>query len=196
MEITQFTYCPNGRQHRAGAGFLLSSPTAWSALPCTFQQISRSTTSTIWKWTQDLSYGRCGPSPGGRAVHLQFRGGRCGDAARSFRKIRSRIHPRRPKSLVLPAYEFCLKCSIYLQPAGRPRAISVTERDRLHRPIRNLARACAEAYLSQREAMGFPLLKNRELSPCARGPVRPSCFIRIGERREQANGSTFLFDRG
>ena len=38
-------------------------------------------------------------------------------------------------------------------------AISVTERTGYIGRIRNLARACAEGYLEQREAMGFPLLK-------------------------------------
>jgi glycyl-tRNA synthetase alpha chain len=38
-------------------------------------------------------------------------------------------------------------------------AISVTERQRYILRVRNLARACAKAYLEQREAMGFPLLK-------------------------------------
>jgi len=63
---------------------------------------------------------------------------------------------------VLPAYEFCLKCSHTFNLLDARGAISVTERTGFIARIRNLARACAEAYLSQREAMGFPLLKNRD----------------------------------
>jgi glycyl-tRNA synthetase alpha chain len=66
------------------------------------------------------------------------------------------------KGLVLPAYEFCLKCSHTFNLLDARGAISVTERTGFIGRIRNLARACAEAYLSQREAMGFPLLKNKE----------------------------------
>ena len=66
-----------------------------------------------------------------------------------------------PKGLVLPAYEFCLKCSHAFNLLDARGAISVTERTGYIARIRNLARACAEAYLAQREAMGFPLLKNR-----------------------------------
>ncbi len=65
------------------------------------------------------------------------------------------------QGLVLPAYEFCLKCSHTFNLLDARGAISVTERTGYIARIRNLARACAEAFLSQREAMGFPLLKNK-----------------------------------
>jgi len=63
------------------------------------------------------------------------------------------------KGLVLPAYEFCLKCSHTFNLLDARGAISVTERTGYIARIRNLARACAEAFLAQREAMGFPLLR-------------------------------------
>ena len=37
-------------------------------------------------------------------------------------------------------------------------AISVTERQRFIGRVRALARACAEAWVAQREALGYPLL--------------------------------------
>jgi len=60
--------------------------------------------------------------------------------------------------LVLPAYEYCLKCSHTFNLLDARGAISVTERTGYIGRIRNLARASAEAYLKQREGMGFPLL--------------------------------------
>ena len=60
--------------------------------------------------------------------------------------------------LVLPAYEFCLKCSHTFNLLDARGAISVTERTGYIGRIRNLARLCSEAYLNQRETMGFPLL--------------------------------------
>jgi len=63
-------------------------------------------------------------------------------------------------SLVLPAYEYCLKCSHAFNLLDARGAISVTERTRYIGRIRNLARRCAEAYLKQREEMGFPLLRH------------------------------------
>jgi glycyl-tRNA synthetase alpha chain len=61
--------------------------------------------------------------------------------------------------LVLPAYEFCLKCSHTFNLLDARGAISVTERTGYIGRIRNLARGSAEAFLKQREGMGFPLLK-------------------------------------
>jgi glycyl-tRNA synthetase alpha chain len=61
--------------------------------------------------------------------------------------------------IVLPAYEFCLKCSHTFNLLDARGAISVTERTGYITRIRNLARVCAETYLKQREQMGFPLLK-------------------------------------
>jgi glycyl-tRNA synthetase alpha chain len=63
------------------------------------------------------------------------------------------------KSLVLPAYDYCLKCSHSFNMLDARGAISVTERTAYIARVRNLARKCARGYLKQREDMGFPLLK-------------------------------------
>ncbi len=63
------------------------------------------------------------------------------------------------KKLVLPAYDYCLKCSHVFNLLDARKAISVAERTRYIGRIRNIARSVAEAYVAQRENMGFPLLK-------------------------------------
>ena len=63
------------------------------------------------------------------------------------------------QGLVLPAYDYCLKCSHTFNLLDARKAISVTERVGYIGRVRNLARMCAEASVKQREAMGFPLLK-------------------------------------
>ena len=63
--------------------------------------------------------------------------------------------------MVLPAYEFCLKCSHVFNLLDARGAISVTERTGFIARVRNLARACAESWVAQREAMGFPLAKEK-----------------------------------
>jgi glycyl-tRNA synthetase alpha chain len=65
------------------------------------------------------------------------------------------------KLLILPAYEYCLKCSHTFNILDAQGAISVTERTGYIVRIRNMARACAVKYLEQREQLGFPLLKKR-----------------------------------
>jgi len=64
------------------------------------------------------------------------------------------------KGLVLPAYDYVLKCSHTFNLLDARGAISVTERTGYIARVRALARLCAQAYVEQRERLGFPLLKN------------------------------------
>jgi glycyl-tRNA synthetase alpha chain len=63
------------------------------------------------------------------------------------------------KGFSLPAYDYTLKCSHIFNLLDARGALSVTERTRFISRVRDLARACAKAYLSLREELGFPLLK-------------------------------------
>jgi glycyl-tRNA synthetase alpha chain len=63
------------------------------------------------------------------------------------------------KNLVLPAYDYCLKCSHIFNLLNARGAISVNERTNYIGRVRNLARVSAELYLKQREEMGYPLLQ-------------------------------------
>ena len=64
-----------------------------------------------------------------------------------------------PEKLVLPAYDYALKCSHAFNLLDARGAISVTERTSYITRIRNLSKSCAKAYVEQREALGYPLLK-------------------------------------
>jgi glycyl-tRNA synthetase alpha chain len=68
------------------------------------------------------------------------------------------------KSFVLPAYDYCLKCSHTFNLLQARGAISITERTSYIARVRNLARAVAEAFLKQREDMNFPLLNKKVAS--------------------------------
>jgi glycyl-tRNA synthetase alpha chain len=61
--------------------------------------------------------------------------------------------------VVLPAYEFALKCSHAFNVLDSRGAVSVTERVELIKRVRNLAVGCAEAFVESREQLGFPLLE-------------------------------------
>lgn len=63
------------------------------------------------------------------------------------------------KGLVLPAYDYTLKCSHVFNVLDARGAISVTERQKYIGRVRTLARRCAEGYVAMRERLGFPLLK-------------------------------------
>ena len=62
------------------------------------------------------------------------------------------------KRLVLPAYDFVVKAAHQFNVLDARGAIGVTERARFIGRVRGLAKGVAEAYLAQREALGFPLL--------------------------------------
>lgn len=68
------------------------------------------------------------------------------------------------KELVLPAYEYCLKCSHTFNLLDARGVLSVTERTGYIARVRGLAKLCAEAFYRQREKMGFPLLSRSNKS--------------------------------
>ena len=61
--------------------------------------------------------------------------------------------------IVLPAYDYCLKCSHVFNILEARGAISVTERTKYIDRIRNMARWVSKNYINQREELGYPLLK-------------------------------------
>ena len=61
--------------------------------------------------------------------------------------------------LVLPAYDYVLKCSHTFNLLDSRGAISVNERTAYIGRVRAMARLCATAYVEQREKLGFPMLK-------------------------------------
>jgi glycyl-tRNA synthetase alpha chain len=61
--------------------------------------------------------------------------------------------------LVLPGYDFVLKCSHTFNLLDARGAISVSERTRFIGRVRALARMAAQGYLAERERLGFPMLK-------------------------------------
>jgi glycyl-tRNA synthetase alpha chain len=63
--------------------------------------------------------------------------------------------------LVIPAHEAVLKCSHLFNVLDARGALSVTERAAHIQRIRKLACRAADAYVAQREGMGFPLMASR-----------------------------------
>ena len=64
--------------------------------------------------------------------------------------------------LVLPAYEWTLKCSHIFNTLDARGAVSATERVGVIKRIRDLAVGCAAQFLESRRRLGFPLLPESE----------------------------------
>jgi len=62
------------------------------------------------------------------------------------------------KGLVAPGYDYVIKCSHLFNVLEARGAISVSERTGYITRVRGLARKAAQAFLAQREELGFPLL--------------------------------------
>jgi len=73
--------------------------------------------------------------------------------------------------LVLPAYDYALKCSHLFNLLEARGAIGVAERTTLMGRCRALARRCAEAYITEREALGYPLRNAFKPTAPGRGPA-------------------------
>ncbi|MGL5312890.1 MAG: glycine--tRNA ligase subunit alpha [Peptostreptococcaceae bacterium] len=63
------------------------------------------------------------------------------------------------KGLVIPSYDYVLKCSHTFNTLDARGAIGVSQRASFIGRVRNMARSVSLAYVKQREEMGFPLLK-------------------------------------
>ncbi len=63
------------------------------------------------------------------------------------------------RGLVIPAYDYVLKCSHTFNTLDARGAIGVSQRASFIGRVRNMAKAVAELYVKQREEMGYPLLK-------------------------------------
>lgn len=79
----------------------------------------------------------------------------------AFRSYEAECLKALEAGLVLPAYDYCLKCSHTFNLMDARGFISVTERVGVIGRVRNLACKVAAAYLENRKTLGFPLLKTQ-----------------------------------
>ena len=63
------------------------------------------------------------------------------------------------RGLVIPAYDYVLKCSHAFNTLDARGAVGVSQRASFIGRVRNMSRNVAAAFVKQREEMGFPLLK-------------------------------------
>ena len=84
---------------------------------------------------------------------------------RLFDQYEAEGHRLLKLGLVLPAYDYALRCSHTFNVLEARGAISVTERTGFIQRVRRLSVACAKRYIQARETLGFPLLRKRAFAP-------------------------------
>ncbi len=154
MEITQFTY------FQQAGGIDLMPVTAELTYGIERIAMYLQDVDNVFdiKWNSEVTYGQVHHQSEVEfsAYHFEH-----ADAALNFELFdRYEAEAKRlvAAGLVLPAYDFCLKCSHVFNILDARGAISVTERQRFVGRVRGLARACAEGYVRSRARLGFPLL--------------------------------------
>ena len=155
MEITQFTYF-----QQAGSVELSPIPVELTyGLERIAMYLQGVDNVYDLKWNDTITYGDVHHQQEVEQSTYNFEKADVGMLFDLFNMYENEAKRMVAEGLVLPLYEFCLKCSHTFNLLDARGAISVTERTGYIGRIRNLARSAAEGYLKQREAMGYPLLK-------------------------------------
>lgn len=113
------------------------------------------------RWTEKISYGELFKEREREWSVFNFEKSDTGMTQELFWKYSEKAKQLLEEKLVLPAYDYCLKCSHLFNLLDARAAISATERPTYIAGVRDLARICAKEYLARREELGFPLLKEK-----------------------------------
>ncbi|MDH3392169.1 MAG: glycine--tRNA ligase subunit alpha [Desulfobacterales bacterium] len=114
-------------------------------------------------WNEEVSYGQIFHQAEVEFSRFNFEEANVEALIQFFDTYESEAHTLVGKGLILPAYDYCLKCSHTFNLLDARKAISVAERTRYIGRIRNIARQVAMQYTEQRKEMGYPLLKREEV---------------------------------
>ena len=109
-------------------------------------------------WNENVTYGQIFHQAEKEFSAFNFEEANVPDLTRAFDNYERDGLQLIDKGLILPGYDYCLKCSHTFNLLDARKAISVAERTRYIGRIRNIARKVAQKYLEQREEMGYPLL--------------------------------------
>jgi glycyl-tRNA synthetase alpha chain len=110
-------------------------------------------------WNKDVTYGEIFHQAEKEFSAFNFEEANVADLTVAFDNYEREALKLVDKGLILPGYDYCLKCSHTFNLLDARKAISVAERTRYIGRIRNIARHVAQRYVEQRAAMGHPLLK-------------------------------------
>lgn len=110
-------------------------------------------------WNEHVTYGEIFHQAEKEFSTFNFEEANVGDLTQAFDNYEREALKLVDKGLILPGYDYCLKCSHTFNLLDARKAISVAERTRYIGRIRNIARQVAQRYVEQRAAMGHPLLK-------------------------------------
>jgi glycyl-tRNA synthetase alpha chain len=165
MEITQFTYF----QQAGGLELAPISAEITYGLERLTMFLSLSKSIYDVDWVEGVSYGQVRKQEEYELSRYYFEVADVDFLNRQFEGYEKEAQRCLEAGLVLPAYECALKCSHSFNVLDARGAVSVTERVGLMKRVRDLAVACAKAYVESREKLGFPLLQQPGEAPAVAG---------------------------
>ncbi len=155
MEVTQFTYF----QQVGGIDCQLESAELTYGIERLAMYIQEKNNVFELEWVDGINYGDVFKKAEYEHSVYSFEEGDVEMLFNLFETYEREAKRLIEKGLVMPAYDYILKCSHSFNVLDARGAISVTERTAYIGRIRVLARLIAQAYVKQREEMGYPLLK-------------------------------------
>ena len=155
MEITQFTYF----QQVGSINCDLESAELTYGLERIAMYLQDVDNIFDIKWNKDITYGEIFNMAEYEHSVYSFEKANIETSKELFNIYESQANEILEEKLILPSYDYVLKCSHTFNVLDARGAISVSERTNYISRVRNLARIVASSYLEKRKEMGFPLLK-------------------------------------
>ncbi len=154
MEITQFTYF----QRVGGFDLAPISLELTYGLERISMFVQKQASIFELEWTPGLTYGEVCHEDEAQFSRYNFETADIDLQHQLFELYEAECRRCLEDELVLPAYEYVLKCSHAFNLLDARGAIGVAERTSYIGRVRDLARAVAEGYRALREKLGYPLL--------------------------------------
>jgi glycyl-tRNA synthetase alpha chain len=154
MEITQFTYF----QQAGGIDLNPISAEITYGLERIAMYLTNVNSVYDLEWAPGVSYGQVHHRAEVEFSRFNFELADTAVHARLFETYETQARHLLRHDLILPAYDYCLKCSHLFNLLDARGAVSVTERTSYLGRLRAISREVAEGYLREREALGYPLL--------------------------------------
>ena len=176
MEITQFTY------FQQAGGIDLAPMTAEITYGLERLTMFLTRTRHYWdiEWAPGVKYGEVRRQDEYEVSKYGFEVADTATLTRLFEQYEEESRRCLAAGLVIPAYEWALKCSHTFNLLDARGAVSATERVGVIKRVRDLAVGCAKGWVAAREALGHPLMP-REAPPAATPPVSGSFLAEAEE---------------
>jgi len=155
MEITQFTYF----QQMGGIVLKPVSAELTYGLERIAMYLQKKDSFWDLAWSDDITYSDVQLEPEKEWSRYNFELADIDMLVDLFQKFEKEFRKAISKNMVFVACEYVLKCSHVFNLLDAREAISVAERTSYIARVRALARALCQSYVSQREKLGYPLLK-------------------------------------